>query len=1150
MNPMKNNTQNTANLQQDAVDISDIEYTPPKGAILTYVPRMERSREHTEIVIPLGVGFHKAMTNLLKIHRIDDIACSTRQRRMTRRGKDLVPLPAKHCSKGVLPYRLKPGVPRGDAYAELDSWQFLMLDLDAVPTSVQNLLDTVVLAFSVKYAVVTTFSCKEEDARARVMIPLSRVCKYAEICVLFWWARRQLIAAGLPETSKKSGEPCLDSRLDSRLFFLPGMPKSQKIGEEGWGGISPKGIVSPDSDPVLDVDAILKEASSYAESDREDHLILFPGIPVPGGITISSKTGKVKSSEKAPATEDSFTEYIDFKLVPFVNETLHSWASLHLAPGRQVSIGSPFRSDGGSGLEGGSLRLHRDLDGRIWAHDFGNNTTYVHNQTESYVGLSPDDPIFSNDSSIDLSVKKKIEISDANHSPDEKLLRAMKAQGCIRVWKVSDLIRGKYLPPTPLKGRNTYIRASHGSGKTELMIEKIREVRKKPDRGPILVFVHRRSLAKHIHNRLGIPCYLDMPPQTLEGDCVVCVDSVERVQTLYENDEFDIVAIKPALIIIDECDQVISHLFGSTLTGPKSLRVSEKMKGLIGLADLVIGLSADMDPSTIRMMRLFKDRNENEAYEDEELWYLPTKHEREWRIDTSKARTDRDLFKEWEEGKRLAIFAQSKTEGERIALQLKEKRPTAKVLVVNAETSQGEAKAFMEHNELAVNYDALVYSPSLGTGFSIDVKDHFHRVYVYSCAAVGTVMDLVQGAMRVRNPIMNEIRCYCAMSGGVQLETDPDRIYETLVAIGDATSRLIDQDTKKPLTTSDWVVGEEKVDGSGHVYLDPYRTWHTRMYALVLSRERRSGGPGGLRFPALKAYLTGIGAEISITGKLPQRETKKINEGGKRAKSEIKFKRAERIASAADISITEAKQIKEASSQDESDAIEKAHIKDFYGKADAATVMEDDGGRLRKKGRNFAKYQVYEKDPDALSRMDKWERDNGYPMSHAHFSHVRSKAVSFLLASAGLEGTPEEWKGKRLDPLEIEKEVSSMAMRYKPILGEIGIPVRSDVRTNPIPVISAALSQMGLSLKVHRSGDKRIYEVSSEDIDKMTRTSSIYMNRIMEKDITGKLRSDSGIDEVLSPLYSVTKSDDSFKKKRRTTDAKRIDRVEEVILDI
>lgn len=163
------------------------------------------------------------------------------------------------------------------------------------------------------------------------------------------------------------------------LFYMPSVPTPMVKGTEKWGGMTPRGFVSPDHTPMLPVDAILPVARRIQAEDEPKHKAAWPNVPLPGNNKKSSSTAAKKSATTgARGSDDSEVVHEDFGMVPFANTTLLAWAEANLPLGTEASVGSPWRPDGGSGEEGKSLRIHREADGCIWAKDFSTKKRHVH----------------------------------------------------------------------------------------------------------------------------------------------------------------------------------------------------------------------------------------------------------------------------------------------------------------------------------------------------------------------------------------------------------------------------------------------------------------------------------------------------------------------------------------------------------------------------------------------------------------------------------------------------------------------------------------------------------------------------------------------------------------------------------------------------
>lgn len=367
---------------------------------LTRFPRMEWSRRWDRPTLPVGPGWHDAMVALLGIERIP--SGGLRDRRIGE-GKAAKPLTAKECARGLAPYELRHGDRRCKAdVLTADAWTFVVHDIDAAPVAVVEMLDPIERAFGeLAHATWTTWSCRDGYASARVFLLLSRTCTTEEAAAIWWWTRRLLVAAGMPESSAKAGEPTMDSRaMDGRLFYGPSVPTPMNAGVEGWGGVVPRGKVTDDDVPPLDVDAILADARRVRTEDEPVHLARFPGVPVPGAGTTRTPRVGASSKKRSAGSGRGPAERVDFATKAFEGTTLLEWVRANLAPGTEVNVGSPWRPDGGSGVAGRSLRLHHEIDGRIWAKDFPTNTTYHHELEVETSDIDFDALLSTNDGAI------------------------------------------------------------------------------------------------------------------------------------------------------------------------------------------------------------------------------------------------------------------------------------------------------------------------------------------------------------------------------------------------------------------------------------------------------------------------------------------------------------------------------------------------------------------------------------------------------------------------------------------------------------------------------------------------------------------------------------------------------------------------------
>jgi len=665
-----------------------------------------------------------------------------------------------------------------------------------------------------------------------------------------------------------------------------------------------------------------------------------------------------------------------------------------------------------------------------------------------------------------------------------------------------------HIPLEILRARVTYVRAPQGKGKTELAASCVRQFTL--GHLPVLSIVHRRTLAGQQSQRLGLASYLNVEG-SLEGDAVVCLDSLHRRVPPYVLDHLSVPRVREyGLVILDEISQLLRHIYGGTMRGHESLEAWTALRDVLRHAKYILCLDADLDAWTIARVRELLGKDPQDGSDQELRWWdVPAPYT--YRVDVDSATTDRDLFADWANGKNLAVYVQSRRGSEGKAIQLRDdspagwlaqrllsQRPTAKVIVINSDRNQEpEVVALLADPTLAAQYNAIVYTGTMGTGFSIDVREHFDAVYVYSSEGIGTVQDLRQGAHRVRQPKSMEIRICCPPRATTPRERDPQRIYEAVTALGDHVVRLVGPNG--PIRDDEYVVGGIEYH-DGPLQRSPYSVEHTRLYTQVLSYERTYGGPGGSRHHALVDYLQRhCGATVTVTDAMDDDLAKPIKTAGRDARKLAKKARAARILQARDLPPEEAEEIREPQTRADADALEKYRMREFYGVPTVGMdlILRDDEGKYRGKCRAMAKFITHRSDPEKVIEMDRHEVQAHKPLSHWGMHHAHAEVIDRILKVAGLPADITQWGGTVLDSthaLAATKVTRTNAGRR--ILGELGITVRRDAEKNPIQFVTSVLTKLGVGVSVKSSNGQRTYTVS--DTRTLLGDCKAYLNRITQ----------------------------------------------------
>lgn len=308
------------------------------------------------------------------------------------------------------------------------------------------------------------------------------------------------------------------------------------------------------------------------------------------------------------------------------------------------------------------------------------------------------------------------------------------------------------------------IKSPKGTGKTESFKQLVEAA---SDRGQrTLLITHRVQLGQAICDRVYLP-YVTELRTSAEGDLLgygVCVDSLHpNSQARFNADDWG-----DALVIIDECEQVIWHLLSGTteikthrlevLNQLQRLlnRVVESDRGRIVLSD------ADLSNQSIRFVLNqlepevrclpFIVQNDYQPQEPWEVYHYAQHRPEQWCS---------ALMADLANGGKPFICTQSQKTKSRwstttLETLIRERHPDLKVLRIDSQSvSDPQHEAYnctATLNDVLPNYDVVICSPTIETGVSIDLRGHFTGVW--GCAqGVLSENSTRQFLARVRDPI-------------------------------------------------------------------------------------------------------------------------------------------------------------------------------------------------------------------------------------------------------------------------------------------------------------------------------------------------------------------------------------------------------------
>ncbi len=308
------------------------------------------------------------------------------------------------------------------------------------------------------------------------------------------------------------------------------------------------------------------------------------------------------------------------------------------------------------------------------------------------------------------------------------------------------------------------IKAPKGTGKTELLTQKVAEAR---DNNQLaLVITHRIQLARTLCDRFGID-HIEEVRLSETGGVLgygLCVDSLHaKSKAQFKPEDW-----AGAVVIIDEVEQVLWHTLDSKTCKLNRVAIIENLTQLLQLVLTTGGkiYLSDADLSSISLEYIQKISDcPTDPFLVENNWEKEQKVPLTVYDDHDPRRMVLDTVIALENGEK-AFF---QTSGQKIKSKwgtqnlekyfkkkLRKARPDLKILRIDAESvADPNNPAFGCINNLDAvlsQYDLVLASPVIETGISIDLKKHFDRVW---CIAYGiqTVDSVCQGIERVRDGI-------------------------------------------------------------------------------------------------------------------------------------------------------------------------------------------------------------------------------------------------------------------------------------------------------------------------------------------------------------------------------------------------------------
>lgn len=287
------------------------------------------------------------------------------------------------------------------------------------------------------------------------------------------------------------------------------------------------------------------------------------------------------------------------------------------------------------------------------------------------------------------------------------------------------------------------IKSPKGTGKSTWLQKVVQAAQDSNYPLPVIPLTHRTQLGQALCDALGLPFVTELG-ESEEGKLRgfgLCTDSLHPdSQARFKAEYYD-----DCILILDEVEQIIQHLlFANTeINRHRSVVLRELMTLLSNILESergkIIALDADLCDISIQFI-LGMASSRITPYIVQNTW-KPS--DEAWEV----YRYEQNTPKEWlaclcdniayADGAILiatqAQKASSTWSTRNLEKLLGEKFPGKRILRADAETVADQshpAYCFASHiNEVIVNYDIILASPTIGTGVSIDVRGHIESVW-------------------------------------------------------------------------------------------------------------------------------------------------------------------------------------------------------------------------------------------------------------------------------------------------------------------------------------------------------------------------------------------------------------------------------------
>ena len=354
-----------------------------------------------------------------------------------------------------------------------------------------------------------------------------------------------------------------------------------------------------------------------------------------------------------------------------------------------------------------------------------------------------------------------------NDAPD---LETWKAKAWTNLTYPIDLpLHSRYLPELdiPPSTKLIGIKSPKGTGKTQALVKIVADAIANQQK--VLVIGHRVQLVKELCRRFGLNYVSQIKDCPAKADLGygLCIDSLHGLsQAKFNADEWS-----NSLVIIDEVEQVLWHGLNSSTCKERRVEILKSFKTLMQHV-LVKGqvYIADADLSNIALDYLISLSGiEIQPYIIQNSWRGDKNTA--WQVYSYEGKSPKKLVSNLEthiqNGGRpfICLSAQkltSKWSTQTLEAYLAQKFPDRQILRIDSESladpSHNAYGCINKLESVLWQYDIVLASPSIETGISIELKDHFSSVWAIA-QGIQAENAVRQTLSRLRQNIPRHLWC-------------------------------------------------------------------------------------------------------------------------------------------------------------------------------------------------------------------------------------------------------------------------------------------------------------------------------------------------------------------------------------------------------